>query len=362
MQYAKSYKGLLLDTYYMNKTKDVTIYDIAQALKISPATVSRGLKNHAGVNKETKKRIAETARKMGYRSNTFASNLRRQHTNTIGVIIHELKSHFITSVLAGIEKITTQANYDLIIGHSSETMEKEVANVMNLFHKRVDGLIASLSFDTDDLSHFDPFFKKGLPVVFFDRVEEQLDMGTKVIIDNFKAGYQATRHLVEQGCTRIAHVTASLKRNVYAERLRGYKAAIEEQGIPYDPDLLIVNGLSEQDSVEAARKIMHMQPVPDGLFITNDLCAAVCMQTLKEAGISIPRDIAVVGFNNDVIANIIEPKLTTIDYPGKAVGEIAARNLVAHLSGDTNISLTNTIIINSELIVRESSLKSANGK
>jgi LacI family transcriptional regulator len=340
----------------MSREKEITIYDIARQLDLSAATVSRGLKDHPAINKHTKKKIADLAAKLGYRSNTFASNLRKQRTNTIGVIVHELRSQFITSVLAGIEKITTEANYDLIIAHSSEQSAKEAANALNLFHKRVDGVIASLAFDTKDLSHFEPFEKKGIPVIFFDRVFENSD-GAKVIINNRKAGYDATAHLIEQGCKRIAHITANLKRNVYAERLKGYQQALTEHGLKYSDKYVIVDDLSEEASILSAKKILAMRPMPDGIFITNDFCAAVCIQTLKEAGLRIPEDIAIVGFNNDVISKIIEPKLTTINYPGLEIGEIVARNLINHLQGNSNIHLTNTIIIKSDLIVRESSLK-----
>lgn len=340
----------------MRREKEITIYDIARQLDLSAATVSRALKDHPAINKHTKKRITDLATKLGYRSNNFASNLRKQRTNTIGVMVHELRSQFITSVLAGIEKISTEANYDLIIAHSSETFKKEAANVQNLFHKRVDGVIASLAFDTEDLSHFEPFEKKGIPVIFFDRVFENSD-GAKVIINNRKAGYEATSHLIEQGCKRIAHITASLKRNVYAERLKGYQQALSAHGLKYNEKYVIVDDLSEEASILSARKILAMRPMPDGIFITNDFCAAVCMQTLKESGIRVPEDIAIVGFNNDVICKIIEPKLTTINYPGNEIGEIVARNLINHLQGNSNINLTNTIIIKSELIVRASSLK-----
>jgi len=340
----------------MKQEKDITIYDIAKQLNISAATVSRALQDQKTVNKNTKKRIFELAAQLGYRSNNFASNLRNQHTKTIGVIIHELNSHFITSVLAGIEKITTAAKYDLIIGHSSETYKKEIANAHNFFHKRVDGLIVSLAYDTTDLSHFDPFIKKHIPVIFFDRVDEN-SQGTRVIIDNYKAGYQATRHLAEQGCKKIAHVTASLKRNVYADRLKGYKAALEDHQLDFDKSLLFVNDLSEEASVKTALQIVKMKSRPDGIFITNDFCAAVMMQVFKDNGMRIPEDIAVVGFNNDVVSKIVTPKLTTINYPGIEMGEIVARHLINHLQGIANINHTNTVVIKSELVVRESSRK-----
>ena len=340
----------------MKKTKEVTIYDIADRLNVSIATVSRALKDDPVVSKKTRKKVYEVAEEMGYRSNHFARNLRQQHTRTIGLIVHELNSNFITSVLAGIEKVTAQAGYDLIITHSSESVDKEAANAENLFHKRVDGVIASLSFDTEDLSHFQRFVDKGVPVIFFDRVEQNSDNNV-VIIDNYKCGYQATKHLIEQGCKRIAHITSSLKRNVYAQRYRGYRDALFDNGLPFEDSLLIINDLSEQKAVESANQLLKLDPLPDGIFITNDFVAAVCIRTLKENGINIPEDIAIVGFNNDAIGKLIEPQLTTIDYPGKEMGEITARNLIDHLLGISNIHNTNTIIVNSKLIVRKSSLK-----
>jgi LacI family transcriptional regulator len=340
----------------MKPKKEVTIYDIAQKLELSSATVSRGLQDHPAINKNTRKKIQDAARELGYRHNTFASSLRKQKTNTIGVIVHELNSNFITSVLAGIEKVTTEAGYDLIIAHSSESYEKEAANALNLFHKRVDGLIASLAFDTKGLEHFQSFQEKGIPVIFFDRVEEESE-STKVIIDNYKCGYQATQHLIEQGCRKIVLVTASLQRNVYAQRHKGYKDALYDNSIAYNKELVLIKDLSEQCGVEAALQILRMKPLPDGAFITNDFSAAVCMRTLKEHGVKIPEDIAIVGFNNDAISKIIEPQLTTIHYPGIDMGEIAARNLINHLKGVSNIKHTNTIVVRSELIIRKSSLK-----
>jgi LacI family transcriptional regulator len=340
----------------MGKGKETTIYDIARILKISPATVSRGLKDHPGISKKTKKKIFDMVEEMGYRSNHFARNLRQQQTHTIGVLVHELNSNFITSVLAGIEKVTTEAGYDIIIAHSSESSRKEAANAKNLFHKRVDGLIASLSFDTTDLEHFKPFVDKGIPIIFFDRVEQDGN-NTVVIIDNAKCGYVATQHLIDQGCKRIAHVTSSLKRNVYSQRYKGYRDALFDNGIHFDESLVVVDDLSERAGIDSALKILKMKPLPDGVFLTNDFVAAVCMRTLKEHGINIPEDIAVVGFNNDAITKLVEPALTTINYPGIDMGEIAARNLVNHLKSISDIHQTNTIIVRSELIVRSSSLK-----
>ena len=342
------------------KGKEITIYDLAQKLQISSTTVSRALKDDPLISLKTRKKIFELAEKMGYRTNYFARNLRTQKTNTIGCIVHELQSNFITTVLGGIEEVATEAGYDLLITHSSESFKKEVANARNLFQKRVDGLIASLSIDTVNLDHFNPFAEKGVPVVFFDRVEKSENY-TSVIIDNYKSGYKATQHLIEQGCRKIVIVTSSLVRNVYSERLRGYKDALFDYGISFAENLVIINDLSENAGISSAAQILAMRPMPDGAFIANDFVAAVCMRILKENHIAIPEDIAIVGFNNDVVGKIIEPALTTINYAGKEMGEVAARTIIGHLKGESNIQQINTIVINSNIIVRESSLKKRPG-
>ena len=340
----------------MKTDKEITIYDIARQLKVSPATVSRALNNNTSVSAPTKKKVKDLAESLGYRHNLFATSLRLQKTFTIGVILHELNSYFITSVLAGIEKIVRASHYNLIIAHSAENADIEIANAHNLFHKRVDGVIASLSFNTKDLSHFKQFESKNIPVVFFDRVFENSD-GAKIIINNFQAGYDATSHLIEQGCKRIAHITSSLTRNVYAERLKGYKQALVDHKIKIDEKLLIVDGLKEEDATRSANRILSLKPLPDGIFITNDFCAAIVMQALKDAGIRIPQDVAVVGFNNDIIGKVVSPKLTTINYPGFEMGQLAARTIIGHLKGLWDMNITSTMVIKSELIIRESSLK-----
>ncbi len=340
----------------MKAKKEITIYDIADKLKLSSATVSRALQDNPAISKKTRKRIQDTAKELGYRHNNFASSLRKQKTNTIGIILHELSSNFITAALSGIEKITSEAGYDLIIVHSSEKFEKEVANASNLFHKRVDALIASLAFDTADLDHFKQFEEKGIPIIFFDRVEES-SQHTKVIIDNHRAGYLATQHLIEQGCKRIVLVTASLQRNVYSQRHRGYMDALTEHHIPYKKEYVLIKDLSEESGLEAAEQILKMKPMPDGVFVTNDFSAAVVMHALKEQGIKIPSDMAIVGFNNDAVCKIVDPQLTTINYPGVTIGEMAARTLINHLKGVSDIKSTSTIVVNSELVVRKSSLR-----
>lgn len=340
----------------MQNGKEATIYDIAKKLSISPATVSRGLQDHPAISKKTKKKIFELADKIGYRSNHFARNLRNQKTETIGLIVGKLNSHFQSEVISGIEHIVNSKGYNLIISQSSEQEVKEVANAKTMFNNRVDGLLVSLSYDTKDLSHFEPFFKKNIPVIFFDRVKEHQNC-TNILIDNRKAAYEATKHLIEQGCKKIVHITAPPEQNVYIDRLQGYKQALADHKIKFKEENVIVCNLSMEAGAEAADSILKMKPLPDGVFASNDNSAVGCMLALKQKGIKIPDDIAFVGFNNDPVSYVVEPNLSTIKYSGYEVGEVAARHLINHLTGVSSIHSTNTIILRSEFIVRESSLK-----
>lgn len=337
----------------MNHPKEVTIYDIAEALQISPATVSRGLKDHPGLRKDTKKKILNAAQRMGYQHNSFASSLRRKNSNTIGVIVPRLDSYFMSTVIAGIEKVANNSGYNLIISQSQESLKKEIASASTLFNSRVDGFLISLSSETKKLDHLDAIFKKKIPLIFFDRVVEMPNC-TSIVINNEKAGYDATQHLIEQGCKRIVHIAGSLNRNVYADRLKGYKKALSQYKISFDPKLVFNTNLSDAAASEVVKQLLEMKKLPDGIFAANDTSAVACIRELKQAKIKIPQEIAVVGFNNDPISRVIEPHLTTINYPGNEMGEVAATTLINSLKNLPTRNL-DTIIIKHELIVRPSS-------
>ena len=342
----------------MSNQKEITIYDIAKHLDISATTVSRGLKNHPAINKNTRKKIADAAKELGYRSNTFASSLRSNRTHTIGVIVPRLNSNFMSSVLAGMEDAASRENYNLIITQSLEKREKEKANAHTMYNKRVDGLLISLAYDTENISHLQPFFSKGIPVVFFDRTFNHSE-STSILINNFQAAYDVTKHLLEQGCTRMMHLGGNMLRDVYSERLKGYKKALQDHKIPFDEKLIYISNLTEEAGTEAAKHILKMKKTtrPDAVFSANDTAAVHCMIHLKAAGILIPDEIAFAGFNNDPISKVVEPNLTTINYSGYHMGEVAVMNLINHLKGLSSARTMNTIVLRSDLIVRESSLK-----
>lgn len=261
-----------------------------------------------------------------------------------------------STVIAGFENVANKEGYNLIISQSLESYKKEIANAQTMFNNRVDSLLVSLTYDTENIDHFEPFFKKNIPLIFFDRVAEHKDC-SNILIDNRKAAYEATTHLIRQGCKKIVHITAKLKRNVYVDRLRGYKDALADHDIDFREEYVIIGNLSLKTGINAAEIIMALKPVPDGIFVSNDYCAIRCMQTLKQAGIKIPKDIAIVGFNKDPVSAVIEPNLSSINYPGYQMGEVAAQNLIDHLNGGATLQITNRIILPSDLVTRESSTR-----
>ena len=342
----------------MKSNKEVTIYDVAKALNISPSTVSRGLKDHPHIKKETKRNIVAKAKEMGYQQNKFASNLRQKHTNTIGVVVPKLNSYFMAAVIAGVEKITSQNGYGLIISQSQESWKKEISCVSTLFNSRVDGLLVSLAFDTRNMDHFNILLKKDIPIVFFDRVAD-CNGCISIIIDNFKAGYEATSHLIEQGCSRIVYFGGNLLRNVYSERFNGYKKALADNNIKFDQAYVIISEMNGQAGSEIANKVLSMIPRPDGIFSSNDNSAVAAIVELEKAGVNIPDEIAVVGFNNEPISQVIKPNLTTVDYPAREIGEIAATSLINKLKNSQSANFS-TIVLKHKLVIRQSSLRIKN--
>lgn len=338
--------------------KEVTIYDIAEKAGVSATTVSRALNDSPAVNKATRKKIFDIAAAFEYQSNVFASNLRKKTTNNIGIIVPRLNSSFQSSVLSGMENVASKAGYNLIISQSLESSEKEKANVRTMFMSRVDGLLVSLAGNTNDLDHFKPLINKGIPIIFFDRAALLPDF-TSVVIDNVKAGYNATNHLIQQGYTCIAHVVGNININVYADRLKGYKYALIDHELPYDTNYVLSSDLTEESGEAMANWLLKLNPMPEAVFVSSDAAAASCIRFLKIKGVRIPDDLAVVGFNNDIISRMIEPNLTTTNYPGYEMGEVAMKNLINHLNGQAENLLqnTNTITLRSELIIRESSLR-----
>ncbi|MEA1786972.1 LacI family DNA-binding transcriptional regulator [Arenibacter sp. GZD96] len=334
--------------------KKVTIYDLAHKLNVSAGTVSRSLNNHRSISQKTKDRVLEMARECGYKANKFAANLRNQKTYTIGIIVPRLNSNFMSTILAGIEKTVNESGYNLIISQSLESMEKEKLNAKTLFDSNVDALLVSLAYDTVNFDHFIPYLQHKVPIIFLDRVHNLADCST-IIIDNQLAGFEATEHLILQGCTKLMYIGGNLKRNVYADRYLGFKRALEKYGIVQQHQDIIETDLNPERSKEVISQILSLGVPINGLFVANDAFAAGCMKALKKEKYTIPKDIKVIGFNNDPISKLVTPSLSTVNYPGFDMGILAGQSVISQLNGSIDFQPANSIVLRHKLIIRESS-------
>ncbi|MDX8337963.1 LacI family DNA-binding transcriptional regulator [Draconibacterium sp. IB214405] len=332
----------------------ITIKDLARELNISASTVSRALKDHPDISKETKRAVQELAKKLNYQPNAVALSLKQRRSNTIGVIIPEIVHYFFSSVISGIEDVAYDAGFNVIICQSNERYEREVANAKTLLASRVDGVLVSISKETFDYKHLNNFQNNEVPMVFYDRIVPDI-AADQVIIDDFDAAYRATRHLIDSGRTRIAHLGGPMALLIGQNRKNGYLKALSEAGIPADDDLIL-----EADSFEKARmaimKLINQKITFDGVFATNDLTAIGAMQTIQKKGYKIPDEIAVVGFSDGRFSGITDPTLTSVDQHGYEMGTLATRMLLKRILSEDDEYPAETKVLNANLIVRGSSI------
>jgi DNA-binding LacI/PurR family transcriptional regulator len=290
-----------------------TILDLAAALKLSPATVSRALNNTSYVKAETKQRVLEMAVKLGYRKNTMAAGLRNNRTNTIGLILPKISMYFHSAVVTVIQNLLHAQGYNLIIGQSNDdpAMEKELAETF--FSSRVDALIVSCTLKTEDFSHFDIFTAHQVPILFYDRVPPAHYRARVIKGDDFNGGFLAGKHLAASGCQHIGLICGPLTSNLYQERSEGFLRALQLYQLPVYDELLFYQPLNEAYTRLAMDKMFSGKRKPDALFITSDKNAVTVLQYAKEKEIRIPEDLRVVGYSNDPITAFMTPPITTID-------------------------------------------------
>ncbi|GHN01263.1 LacI family transcriptional regulator [Cytophagales bacterium WSM2-2] len=338
----------------------VTIKDIARELGISPSTVSRALKDHPDISPETKKAVNELAEKLNYQPNIVALNLRQRKTNTIGVIIPEIVHFFFSTVISGIEDIAYQAGYNVILAQSNESFQREVTDMKALFNSRVDGMLLSLSRETATFDHIESIINRGMPIVLYDRMYNS-PACSKVIVDDYSGSKEAVLHLVDQGCRKIAHLTSAPNLMISKDRMRGYEDALKESKIELNPQWIVESEAGTfEEGKRAAEKLFSLSNPPDAIFASNDPLAMGAILTIKEKGLKIPKDIAVVGFSNWFFGELIEPTLTTVDQPGFEMGQEAARILIKHIEmkeKNKGEPVHEIKTLKTKLVIRNSSLK-----
>lgn len=313
--------------------KPVTLKQIAETLNISITTVSKALKDYPDVSKKTRKLVRETAKQLNYRPNSFAVNLRTKESKTVGLIIPEVVHHFFSTVIKGIIAQAEKKGYLVIILQSNESYELEKKQIDLLLSKHVDGILISLANETSDYKHITDVIDQDKPIVMFDKIAKIVNC-SKIIIDDRKAAYIATKHLIETGCKRIAHFRGPMLPQNSIDRFLGYKKALLDHGLSYDPSLVYICDCSDMSFIEGkqnAEQLLKDHNDVDGIFINTDMVAIGAITEFNERGVKIPEDISIVGFSNWFMSSAITPSLSTIDQPGYQMGKMAFKQLYKEL-------------------------------
>ncbi|MDQ8749245.1 LacI family DNA-binding transcriptional regulator [Elizabethkingia miricola] len=334
--------------------KKPTIYDIAKALNVTTSTVSRALKNSSLISEDTRKKVWEYAKKINYRPNKIASSLSSGKSNIVGVIIPSALVQFFSAVINSLEQILQQKGYTALLYQTNESYKSEVNGIKTLLEAQVDGIIISPSLETYDFSHINKAHHEGIPVIQFDRVDDKIDLPS-VSIDDEKAGYIATKHLIESGYERISYISTDSKIQIFKQRFEGYKRALSEYGYLYREGLVVLGEMSIKGGMEGARKIMESKHRPDAFIGMDDFTALGIIKELTKMNI-IPPQIPVVGFANQTFSEYITPSLSTIDQQAENMGKECA-NLFLKIRDKKSDSddKIEKIVLDPILIKRESS-------
>jgi LacI family transcriptional regulator len=336
----------------------VTIKDIAKALSLSTSTVSRALRDSFEISPETKKLVLEYAEKINYRPNPIAQSLKERKSRAIGVVVSEIANNFFSQAINGIESIAYSRGYHVIITQSHELQEREIENVLHLASRSVDGLLISLSGQTVDVSHLVELHGKGLPIVFFDRITGEIETH-KVVSNNYTGAFHATGHLIEQGFKKIAHVTSSPHLSITAERLNGYKAALEKYGMPFEESMVKYchsMGVNTEEVEDAINALFSSEAKPDAIFVAGDRLTTVCFSIIKKLRPQ-KMDIGFTGFSNTNLGNLFSPSLTAVRQPAFEIGQVAIELLIQIIESKRPVTQFETRVLDTQLIIRESSLK-----
>jgi LacI family transcriptional regulator len=339
------------------KFDSVTIKDIARALNLSTSTVSRALRGSYEISTETKKQVLEYAEKINYRPNPIALSLKERRTRSIGVVVSEIANNFFSQAINGIESIAYNRGYHVIITQAHESAEREKVNVQHLASRGVDGLLVSLSNETVDLLHLKELHDKGLPIVFFDRITDEIETH-KVVADNYLGAFHGTEHLIFQGYKKIAHITNSLSLSITKKRLEGYKDALQKHNIPYNENFVKYcthGGMIADEIEEALESLLKGKARPDAVFTAADRITTLCFSMLKK--MNLKKELGFTGFTNTNLGELFCPSLTAIRQPAFEIGQTATEFLIQIIESKRPVTEFETKVLETELIIRQSSLR-----
>lgn len=337
-----------------------SITDLAKTLGLSPSTISRALSDHADVSEITKARVRQLAEELHYQPNQLAAALRRGRSNTLGVLVPHITGHFFPLVVNGIATEAARLGFNVMICQSNEDAGQEQKNIDLLMNSQVEGILVSLANTTQSFGHFEAVRQQNIPLVFFDRMVEDFEGSnvSAVVINDYQGAYQVVAHLIEQGCTRIAHFTGPRHLSIHKNRHQGYRDALTAHGLAIDPALTMHCEMSQKGGQLAMRQLLRLPAAqrPDGVFSSNDLAAVGALQSAKAQRLRVPEDLAIVGFSNEVFTTLTEPMLSSVDQRCEQMGKTAVQLLQKMLkSGPDRLGPPKPIVLKPKLLVRESS-------
>ncbi|GAA4335638.1 LacI family DNA-binding transcriptional regulator [Flaviaesturariibacter amylovorans] len=336
--------------------KKVTIHDIARELQVNAATVSRALNDHPAISARTKEAVRKVARRLHYQPNSIAASLRSGRSRILGVLIPSAEITFFGSVVHGIERVAAAEGYTVLIYQTNESEEGERKGVETFLRSRVDGVLASIAKGTRDLAHLQDLKRRGVPLVLFDRVSAEAGVPS-VSINDSAAAFMATEHLLQQGYRRIAYISGPLHVPIWKERLKGHRKALKKYGLPADRALLREGDVSIGSGAACMEALLRLPEPPDAVCCVEDYTALGALQALRRAGIAVPGQVGIIGFANELFGQYIEPALSTIDQQTIRMGEEAARLFFELSAGKFYGSAPRHIVLEPQLIIRQSSVK-----
>lgn len=329
--------------------KPATIKDIALALKLSPSTVSRALRDGYEISTETKKLVMDYAKQVNYKSNPIALSLKNRRSYSIGIVVPKLANSFFSQAIAGIESIAYERGYHTIITQTHDSSERELINVNHLAQRSVDGLLISMSAGTSDYSFLKTLHEDGLPIVFFDRIISEIDT-FKVTSDNFRGAYNATESLIKAGRKKIALLSNAPQLSITNERLAGYMRALADYHIPFKTELIrnCSKGGNDYQEVEDAVKDLLANDKPDAIFISSDRISISCIRALKNLNFD-PNEIAIAGFSNSDVVDLLQPSISYVKQKSFEMGQVAVEMLLRLIESKYPITEFETRVLDTEL-------------
>lgn len=335
------------------KQRRTSLKDLAAELGVSIATVSRALRSSPEIGREMQQRVKDLAKRLNYRPNPFAQSLRKEAPKVIGVVVPNLVTHYYAAVLDGIEDEARRNGYSVISANSHERFDDEVHAIDTFINMHVEGIVACLAQNTTDYAHFEELSSMGIPVVFFGRtcLTEKF---SSVTANGDEAAQQATQHLIDTGSRRIAFLGGPNHIDMVRRRKHGYLEALKANRLPVDRDLVVCDKIDYQIALQQTETLLRSENRPDAIVAFNDIIAFGAFSAIKNLGLRIPQDVALIGFTDDVHAEYVTPRMSAIADQSHLMGVTACQLLLRNIQGDTKIYKK---IVPQQLIIRETSAK-----